>query len=506
MNKLACSMMFRTIFFIFLYGDISSQPIYENRREDGVTTKQTEFYYQKLYEREIFLENQVNNFKKELDICKDSTSSMENLTTPNPMFGHNISIGSRGKVFIVLFTKNPVDSTKNVYVTSENGVQMNITTSPHLDSLIKTQIDRNVNIPSSQHIILPPELELQSFRKEVKSVLIETSSDVFVISHDDGYGSVGSTTHIPLHKLSTKYVVISTEPVGTRTSQIAVSAIEDNSTISITFRMKRNLPLIIEGKTFHNGDIFNFSLDRFETYQIEHSTDLTGTFIESSVPIAAFSGNDCNQLENTGACDHLIEQLPPIDSIDKTYIVPPNSDDRDTIIRFTAIENSNMTYTIGSVSQTVTLVKFNSFNTRISSSQTCFLESDVPMLVTAFGLTSRSSSLGDPSMTIIPGLNQYLDYYKIVVPSGYDHNYVSIMMKHLSKDSLRINSTVINAGDVVFEENVSNGNVTYNVRSIRVAEGELTASTVDGERFGLVFAGVTYYEAYGFSGNSMLLD
>lgn len=49
MNKLACSMMFRTIFFIFLYGDISSQPIYENRREDGVTTQQTEFYYQKLY-------------------------------------------------------------------------------------------------------------------------------------------------------------------------------------------------------------------------------------------------------------------------------------------------------------------------------------------------------------------------------------------------------------------------------------------------------------------------
>lgn len=49
MDKLACSMLFRTIFFIILYGDISSQPIYENHREDRVTTKQTEFYYQKLY-------------------------------------------------------------------------------------------------------------------------------------------------------------------------------------------------------------------------------------------------------------------------------------------------------------------------------------------------------------------------------------------------------------------------------------------------------------------------
>lgn len=108
-----------------------------------------------------------------------------------------IIVGSRGKGFIVLFTKNVVVTTKNVYVTSENGVDMNITTSPHLDASIKSQIDRHVSIPSSQHIVLPTELELQSFRKEAKSVLIETSSDVFVIGHDDGYGTVGSTTHIP---------------------------------------------------------------------------------------------------------------------------------------------------------------------------------------------------------------------------------------------------------------------------------------------------------------------
>lgn len=61
-------------------------------------------------------------------------------------------------------------TTKNVYVTSENGVQMNITTSPRLDILLKAKIDRNVLIPSSQHITLPQELELQSFQKEEKSV------------------------------------------------------------------------------------------------------------------------------------------------------------------------------------------------------------------------------------------------------------------------------------------------------------------------------------------------
>lgn len=398
-------------------------------------------------------------------------------------------------------------TTKNVYVTSENGVQMNITTSPRLDILLKAKIDRNVLIPSSQHITLPQELELQSFKKEEKSVLIETSSDVFVISHDNGYGSVGSTTHIPLHKLSNKYVVVSSKPTTNRNSQLAMSAIEDSTTVSVTFKMKRNMPLVIDGNTYYNGDVFNISLNRFQTYQIEHETDLTGTLVESSSPIAVFSGNNCNELENIGACDHLIEQLPPTDSVDSTYIVPPNMNNRDTLIRITAIENAKITYMIGHVTQTLFLHQFDSFDTKITSNQVCFIESERPVLVTAFGLGSNTPPLGDPSMTIVPGIYQYLDYYKIVVPLGYDYNYVSIMIRESSKDVFRVNGTAIEESDIVFEENISIRNITYNVRSIhvRVAEGELTASTMNGDRFGLIFAGVTYYEAYGFSGNSLLL-
>lgn len=64
---------------------------------------------------------------------------------------------------------------------------MNMSTFPHLDASVRSQIERSVNI------ILPSELELQNFRKEVKSVLIETYRDVFVISHDDGTASVRST-------------------------------------------------------------------------------------------------------------------------------------------------------------------------------------------------------------------------------------------------------------------------------------------------------------------------
>lgn len=74
--------------------------------------------------------------------------------------------GSRGKGFLVLFMKHYEDTAKNVYVTSEKGVHINITTSPRLDSSLKMQIDMNLNIPSSHHFIFPNKIELKYFQKE----------------------------------------------------------------------------------------------------------------------------------------------------------------------------------------------------------------------------------------------------------------------------------------------------------------------------------------------------
>ena len=96
-------------------------------------------------------------------------------------------LGSRGKEFLVLFTPAYFDDlvTKSVYITSDNGAEMNISTSQRLDPNLKSQIDRTDNISTVEHIIFPIAFELKSFKKELKSAIIKTSKDVFVISHDD---------------------------------------------------------------------------------------------------------------------------------------------------------------------------------------------------------------------------------------------------------------------------------------------------------------------------------
>lgn len=500
--------VFQVSFFILhVHLDhINGQSLYETPREDQLKDSEPHSYYRKVYERELLHEIRINNLHKELEMIKD-TCTTPDLQSTSPSYqipSQNITRGSKGKGFMLLFMKNIVNTTKHVYVTSERDVQMNITTSSRLDPSLKMHIDRNIVVKSSHHIILPNEFDLNYFQKEVKSVLIETSDDVNVISFDSGHGTVGSTMNLPIHKLSTKYIVTSVTPYTGRKSQLAVVAIQNGTFISITFKMAENVVLNIQGDAFYNGSVFYLYLNSFETYQIAHASDLTGSVIESSYPIAAFSGNDCIKMDGIGYCDHLVAQLPPTDAVDDTYIVPPNSVGRDTVIRITAIEKTEMYYVIGTVNKTISIDKTNFFDTRFFSNQTCLIKSTRPVLVTGIGLASKISNLGDPTMTIIQGINQYLNYYKLVIPTGYINNFVSLMIKESSQDFIRINSSVVTACNIVFEKNVLLGSNTYNVKSIRVPEGDLTAFTLNGEVFGIVVTGLNKDEAYGFSGNILL--
>lgn len=89
-------------------------------------------------------------------------------------------------------------------------------------------------------------------------------------------------------------------------------------------------------------------------------------------------------------------------------------------------------------------------------------------------------------MTVVPGINQYIINYKTVVASGFNYIYTTIMMKQSLKNSIRINSRVINESNIVYEENVPVTNITYSVRFVKVTERELTVSTVNGEHLRLI--------------------
>ena len=60
-----------------------------------------------------------------------------------------------------------------------------------------------------------------------------------------------------------------------------------------------------------------------------------------------------------------------------------------------------------------------------------------------------------------------------------------------SSQNFQLNAMKINNKYIIFEADVFVGHTTYNVRSINVRERELTASSVNGEWFGLMFSGIS---------------
>lgn len=139
----------------------------------------------------------------------------------------------------------------------------------------------------------------------------------------------------------------------------------------------------------------------------------------------------------------------------------------DTLIRITAGESANFTYMVATATQTRCCLYTNLIPLTSKYSAVRHVLLNQRHLVTTFGLYFKSSLLSDFSMTVIPGLNQYLYYYitnsiSWIWPLLWIYN---DLFKNSSKNACHINSTIISTCEKKC------GNVRYNVRSIAVFEG-----------------------------------
>ena len=128
---------------------------------------------------------------------------------------------------------------ENAFILSnlENGSSVEITSSPHLEHAIRSNVDSVVNFTSYINIPFPFNLTCQYFLKETKAVLIKSSEistviifDSFRMTTNDG------TLIIPTRKLSTEYLVSSTASRDSDDrSQFAIGSLHSKTDVQIKF-------------------------------------------------------------------------------------------------------------------------------------------------------------------------------------------------------------------------------------------------------------------------------
>ncbi|HEX3773256.1 MAG TPA: IgGFc-binding protein [Polyangiaceae bacterium] len=207
------------------------------------------------------------------------------------------------------------------------------------------------------------------------------------------------------------------------------------------------------------GGSLDFDLGAFDVLNLEtddFNADFTGSVVSTNAPLVVFSGGEASDapffqdLSDRQCCaDHLEEQLDPIRTTGENFVgtVSPNRTealiragapigpaDQDEYFRVVATTDSgaNVTTTLSGQFQSFNLPARGSFVT-IASDHHFTLQSDAPV---AFGSVSPSQQAanvptgypgGDPSLIIMPPIEQFRTSYVFLTPDKYDFDFVRII-------------------------------------------------------------------------------
>ena len=196
------------------------------------------------------------------------------------------------------------------------------------------------------------------------------------------------------------------------------------------------------------------NVPQYGTRIIQRETDITGTIVTSSSPLAVFTGHLCGQVPGiVTTCDHLIEQIPPHVVYGQTFFVVPMAvresgdiikvgsvtDDNQVNVTCTRLTASGTSTTIrtlptstintGGVYEFRTEEKSGGESSAAYKREFCCIETSKPAIVMQYSLghnedrarlpppplPARVTTSGDPSMNLVPPVSQYKNDYLVPV-------------------------------------------------------------------------------------------
>ena len=182
------------------------------------------------------------------------------------------------------------------------------------------------------------------------------------------------------------------------------------------------------------------TIDQGQVLQRRQAEDMTGWRIVADKPVAAFSGNVCTSVgDGFAGCDALYEQLLPEESLASSYVACPTltrpigcegSSCAPDVFRYIAIEDDTVITLEGkAISESQTLSAGEYFELTTANPHT--VNANKPLYVFQY-LISRESGVpiakdGDPAMTQLIPVDQFLTEYTFLTVPGSVSNFVNVV-------------------------------------------------------------------------------
>ena len=324
---------------------------------------------------------------------------------------------------------------------------------------------------------------------EALGIHVTSSTAVSVYGLSDIEETADGFLGLPVNVLGTQYRAMSY--VDRNFSELGVVATVNGTVVTVV----PNAALAADGGVTGTPVVRTLAAGEVLFVPSATDSDLTGSLITASQPVAVFGAASCALVPtNAFACNHLIEQLPPISSWGSDFITVPLASrmggDR---VRVLASQNGTTVSINGTLVATLSAGAFHeqvvTATSRITSSQ--------PVLVAYFsqGQSLDLIGIGDPSMMLIPPTSQFLTSYIFNSSSSFAPNFVNVVAPTASLGSLTLDGTAVSTASFTAVAGTS-----FSVAQLSLSQGphRLAGSAA----FGAYVYGFAQADAYSFAAGS----
>jgi len=401
---------------------------------------------------------------------------------------------NQGKEFVFSFIPNYISTGADlfIYIVGQNDAQgvVEIPTIAYARAFsIKKDEVLKIELPDFTDIFQKnPNKVVQG------TVFVYASADISIYGFNRKKYTTDAFLALPKQSLGYEYIVSS---YGKRLDQNYGGAL--NGVALVTAAYDNTKVVIVPNETSpgkYATDIpFEIDLNKGDSYAL-YGGDVTGTHIRSTFPVSVMGGNECTFIPlETWACDHIVENEPPLSTWGKKYITVPFKGRKSDMFRITASQNKTIIFINGE--QVATLDKGEHYEDITPESM--YIEGTNPILVTQFMLGDQWDFSGaDPMMVVIPPYEQYMDEYffsSLSKAENAQRNYVNVT---IPTDA--INSVILDGKDVNSSLFTPIQMTEYSSAQLPLESGSHHISA--SKPFGVVVYGMGAWESYGYTGGS----
>jgi RHS repeat-associated protein len=349
---------------------------------------------------------------------------------------------------------------------------------------------------------------------EDKGVHISSDRNIAVYALNREPFSTDGFVVLPTKALGTHYMGLSSDNnyFMAGKSEMGIVASQDNTSVSVSVNISTTVDGNGEQLLLNPGETMEFVLNQGQIINMVSGSltetraniaDFTGVEVSTDKPVAVFSGHDCANIpvEET-ACDHIVEQIPPVKNWGLTYVSMPLAARQGGDTYRVVASEDNTILTINHGEQYTVLNKGEFFENRIEGP--VLFEASHPILVAQFSNSASTDSAQtgvnyDPAMMLIPAKEQYVKHYTVTAPAtGYSINYVNIIAPFAALSSLKLDGLNLSPTNFVQIQNTD-----FYGYQLPVVSGVSHTFTAD-IPFGLAIYGFDDYDSYAYMGGMLL--